>query len=201
MWATCKRWFEQYIWRFQIGKAGTALVAIGFFLDLYHKAETLYKWIEEIPAVVGLVHGWWFDPAIIVVGLGFIYWSTRKAKHEPPPKTLDERVAEAEQDILGTKAATKAHGVQIDMLISQATAIIKSQIEMMKIEGKALELSEDEIAMIQDYRRFRLRLRKAPIVTGTKAESRQWFQWRASIPEGVELVQDTAEIILPSEAR
>jgi hypothetical protein len=60
----------------------------------------------------------------------------------------------------------------------------------MKAEGKALELSDEEIDLLRAFRRFKIRLRKDGEV----------FRWQTRKPEGVQLVEDTAEVILPAEA-
>jgi hypothetical protein len=67
---------------------------------------------------------------------------------------------------------------------------VHREIEQMKEEGKALVLSEEEENMLRSFRRFKLRMRKNGEV----------FRWQTRRPEGVQLAEDTAEIILPSEA-
>jgi hypothetical protein len=64
------------------------------------------------------------------------------------------------------------------------------QIEAMKAEGKALELSDEEIKLLKAFRRFKLRMRR----------DQEIFQWIADRPAGVEVAAETAEIISPAEA-
>jgi hypothetical protein len=68
---------------------------------------------------------------------------------------------------------------------------IHQEIEAMRAEGKAYTLTEEEIAMIESFRRFKLRMRKDGEV----------FTFQTRKPEGVLLVAETAEIIHPSETR
>lgn len=72
----------------------------------------------------------------------------------------------------------------------EARARIHQEIELMKAEGKAYELTEEEERMIQSFRRFKLRMRKDVEV----------YTWQTRRPEGVQIVQETAEIIHPAEA-
>ncbi len=72
----------------------------------------------------------------------------------------------------------------------EARARVHQEIELMKTEGKALELSDEEERMLHSFRRFKLRMRKHGEV----------FTWQTRRVEGVQLVEDTAEIIHPNEA-
>jgi hypothetical protein len=67
---------------------------------------------------------------------------------------------------------------------------VEAMVEQMKAEGKAMVFSEEEERMLKEFRRFKLRMRK----------NGQIFTWQTRMPEGVQLVEDTAEIIHPSEA-
>ena len=72
----------------------------------------------------------------------------------------------------------------------EARALIHQEIESMRSEGKALTLSDEEFRLIESFRRFKLRMRKNGEV----------FTWQTRLPEGIEVVQDTAEVLLPAEA-
>jgi hypothetical protein len=72
----------------------------------------------------------------------------------------------------------------------EARSRVHEQIELMKAEGKAFELTSEEEDMIRSFRRFKLRMRKDGEV----------FTWMTRRPEGVQIVQETAEILHPSEA-
>jgi hypothetical protein len=72
----------------------------------------------------------------------------------------------------------------------QAHARVHDVIEQMKAEGSAHELSAEEEAMLLSFRRFRLRMRKVCEV----------FTWQTRKPEGIEVVQETANILHPQEA-
>lgn len=69
----------------------------------------------------------------------------------------------------------------------EARATIIAEIEAMRQEGKALTLTEEEISMLEAFRRFKLRMRKDGEV----------FKWQTRRDEGAE---DTAEIVTPYEA-
>jgi len=71
----------------------------------------------------------------------------------------------------------------------EARARVHQEIQSMKAEGKALELSDEEERMLHSFRRFKLRMRKHGEV----------FTWQTRKPEGVQLVEETAEILHPSE--
>jgi hypothetical protein len=67
---------------------------------------------------------------------------------------------------------------------------VHQEIEAMRAEGKAITLSDEEIDLLSAFRRFKLRMRKDGEI----------FTWQTRRPEGVQIVEDTAEIVLPSEA-
>lgn len=71
----------------------------------------------------------------------------------------------------------------------EARSRIHREIELMKEEGKALVLTAEEEDMLRTFRRFKLRMRKDGEV----------FTWQTRRPEGVQIVEETAEIIHPSE--
>jgi hypothetical protein len=72
----------------------------------------------------------------------------------------------------------------------EARARVHRQIEQMKAEGKAFELSAEEEELLRAFRRFKLRMRKDGEV----------FTWQTSRPEGVQIVEETAQILHPNEA-
>ena len=72
----------------------------------------------------------------------------------------------------------------------EARQIIHQQIEQMRSEGKALTLSDEEFSLLESFRRFKLRMRKDGEV----------FTWQTRRPEGVQLVEETANILHPQEA-
>lgn len=79
---------------------------------------------------------------------------------------------------------------EVDMIKKlEARSRVHQTIEAMKAEGTALELSDEEIKILHAFRRFKLRMRKDGEV----------FTWQTRRPEDVQLVEDTAEIIHPSE--
>ena len=71
----------------------------------------------------------------------------------------------------------------------EARARVHHEIELMKEEGKALVLTDEEERMLISFRRFKLRMRKQGEV----------FTWQTRKPEGVQLAEETAEIVHPSE--
>jgi len=71
----------------------------------------------------------------------------------------------------------------------KARSRIHQEIEAMRAEGKALTLTDEEIRLLESFRRFKIRMRKNGEV----------FTWQTALPNGVELVKDTAEIIHPNE--
>lgn len=72
----------------------------------------------------------------------------------------------------------------------EANSIIHQEIEQMRAEGKALTLSDEELKLLESFRRFKLRMR----------EDVEVFTWKTRKPEGVQLVTDTAELIAPEQA-
>jgi hypothetical protein len=68
----------------------------------------------------------------------------------------------------------------------EARAVIHQQIEQMK----ALTLSDEEFGLLESFRRFKLRMRKDGEV----------FTWQTRRPEGIQLVDETANILHPQEA-
>lgn len=72
---------------------------------------------------------------------------------------------------------------------AEARSSIFRELQKMRAEGKALTLTEEEENLLWSFRRFKLRMRKDGEV----------FTWQTRRPEGVQVVGETAEIILPSE--
>jgi hypothetical protein len=68
---------------------------------------------------------------------------------------------------------------------------VKQVIEEMKAEDKVLVLTEEEENMLRSFRRFKLRMRKHGEV----------FKWQTRMPEGVQIAEDTGQIVHPSEGR
>jgi hypothetical protein len=71
----------------------------------------------------------------------------------------------------------------------EAMSRVHSVIEEMKTEGKALVLTDEENQLLHSFRRFKLRMR----------DDNEVFTWRTKKPEGIQLVEDTAEILHPME--
>ena len=71
----------------------------------------------------------------------------------------------------------------------EARERVHKEIEAMKAEGKALELSDEEEQMLRSFRRFKLRMRKNGEV----------FKWQTRLPEGVALAEQTGSIVHPQE--
>ncbi len=71
----------------------------------------------------------------------------------------------------------------------EARSRVHGVIEEMKAEGKALVLTEEEENMLRSFRRFKIRMRKDGHV----------FTWQTRRPEGIQIVEETAEIIHPNE--
>lgn len=71
----------------------------------------------------------------------------------------------------------------------EARSRVHREIELMKAEGKAMELAAEEEKMLYAFRRFKLRMRKDGEV----------FTWQTRKPEGVQIVEETANIIHPAE--
>lgn len=89
---------------------------------------------------------------------------------------------------LETRAADV--GVRDSIHALEARARVAREIESMKAEGKAIALSDEEMDMLQAFRRFKLRMRK----------NGEMFTWQSRMPEGFEIVNQTAEILTPAEA-
>ncbi len=73
----------------------------------------------------------------------------------------------------------------------EARELIHREIEAMRSEGKALTLADEEFKMLESFRRFKLRMRKDGEV----------FTWQTRKPEGIQIVEETAEILHPQEVR
>lgn len=71
----------------------------------------------------------------------------------------------------------------------EARVRVSQAIEAMKAEGKAMVFSAEEEEMLWSFRRFKLRMRKDGEV----------FKWQTRRPEGVQIVDETANIIDPRE--
>jgi hypothetical protein len=71
----------------------------------------------------------------------------------------------------------------------EARSRVVNVIESMKAEGKALELTSEEENMLFAFRRFKLRMTKDGEV----------FTWQSRKPEGVQIVEETANIVHPNE--
>ena len=85
---------------------------------------------------------------------------------------------------------TRSCAVELDEIRQlEARERVRQEIEVMKAEGKALTLSDEELSMLESFRRFKLRMRRDGEV----------FTWQTRRPEGVQLVQETAEVLHPNE--
>lgn len=74
---------------------------------------------------------------------------------------------------------------------AEARARVASVIEEMKVEGKALVLTDEEENMLRSFRRFKLRMKKNGEV----------FKWQTCIPEGITIVEETGLVVHPQEVR
>lgn len=81
-------------------------------------------------------------------------------------------------------------GITDEIKKLEARARIYQEIEAMRSEGKALTLTDEEIQMLESFRRFKLRMRK----------DGETFTWQTQKPEGVQIVDETDQIVHPSEA-
>lgn len=71
----------------------------------------------------------------------------------------------------------------------EARSRVFQTIQQMKAEGKAFELSAEEEDLLNSFRRFKLRMRKDGEI----------FTWQTRKPEGVQIVDETANIVHPQE--
>jgi hypothetical protein len=81
------------------------------------------------------------------------------------------------------------HGMVDEVRKLEARSRIHQEIEAMKAEGKAFSLTDEEIRMLESFRRFKLRMRKHGDV----------FTWQTRKPDGVEIVEETGLVVHPSE--
>jgi hypothetical protein len=88
---------------------------------------------------------------------------------------------------LESRASLSAEMDEVRQLEARHRVI--SEIEKMRAEGKALTLSDEEMELLASFRRFKLRMRK----------DGETFTWQTRRPEGVEIVEETAMIVHPSE--
>ena len=70
----------------------------------------------------------------------------------------------------------------------EARERVLAEVENMKQSGEALALSDEEIKLLQSFRRFKLRMRKNGEV----------FKWQSVLP-AFEVVQETGLIADPQE--
>lgn len=77
-----------------------------------------------------------------------------------------------------------------DVRNHEAHARVRDVIAEMKREGKALVLTAEEEEMLWSFRRFKTRMRK----------SHENFTWATRRPDGVQIVEETSEVVHPSEA-
>lgn len=89
---------------------------------------------------------------------------------------------------LEKRAGASDHADEIHAL--EARARVVSEIEKMRAEGKVHVLADEEVELIASFRRFKLRMRKPA----------EMFTWQTRRPDSIELVEQTAEVILPREA-
>lgn len=68
---------------------------------------------------------------------------------------------------------------------------IHQEIEVMRAEGKALALTDEEIELLGAFRRFKVRMRK----------DGETFIWQSRLSVSVQIFEETAEIIHPREAQ
>ncbi len=94
---------------------------------------------------------------------------------------------EQKYDELERRASVSALADEIQKL--EARSRVHQEIELMKQEGKALVLTDEEERMLRAFRRFKLRMRKDGEV----------FTWQTRRPEGLQVAQDTALILDPAE--
>jgi hypothetical protein len=90
---------------------------------------------------------------------------------------------------LENRASAMTHLDEVRQL--EARLRVHQEIELMKAEGSALVLTDEEQDMLRSFRRFKLRMRKHGEV----------FNWQTQMPEGVQIAEETANILHPSEVR
>jgi len=92
-------WFASRIWSTRKGRAGTLVLSLILVLDSYSRIEAAVKMLTALPSVIFIIHTWWFNPLLILLGLGLLYWSSRQTKDRPLRKTIPERMDEAESSL------------------------------------------------------------------------------------------------------
>jgi hypothetical protein len=95
----------------------------------------------------------------------------------------EQKYAELEERAIPAEITDKVRQLE-------ARARIHQEIEAMRAEGKAYTLTDEEISLIESFRRFKLRMRKNGEV----------FTFQTRMLEGIQIVEETAQIIHPSEA-
>ncbi|HWC98572.1 MAG TPA: hypothetical protein VG456_17550 [Candidatus Sulfopaludibacter sp.] len=98
-------WFDEYVWRFRVGKAGAGLAVTGAVLDFHSRIETLFKELALMPIAAAVLQSGWTHLLLIVAGFALLVRSTRAAKDTPRPKTIEQRAGDAEVqlDVIGRK--------------------------------------------------------------------------------------------------
>ena len=95
---------------------------------------------------------------------------------------------EQRYDELERRAAQPAENDIIRQL--EARSRVRKVIDTMIESGDALTLSAEEEEMLRAFRRFKLRMRR----------DGETFKWQTRRPDGIQIVDQSAEIVHPQEA-
>lgn len=71
----------------------------------------------------------------------------------------------------------------------ESRARVIKEIEAMKAEGKALELSDEEEQMLRSFRQFKLRMKKRV----------DTFTWQTRVGDEVILAKEVGQVVHPNE--
>jgi hypothetical protein len=111
-------------------------------------------------------------------------WAAWSRLSHPEENAMQERKFEELED-----RATD-HSLPADSLKQlESRARVVHEIEAMIAEKKAFKLSDEEMDMLTSFRRFKLRMRKNGEV----------FKWQSRIPDGVQIAEETGQIVHPQE--
>jgi hypothetical protein len=123
------------------------------------------------------------------IGFGLVWAKLGGVLADTPRAAMTDNGVMQLQKYEELENRASATGVLDEIRKLEARARVHREIEAMKEEGKALVLSEEEEGMLHSFRRFKLRMRKHGEV----------FTWQTRMPEGVQIAEETANILSPQE--
>jgi hypothetical protein len=138
-------WFNRYVWQFKTGKAGTFSVLLALSLDMYSRAETLFRGMRAMiaPTAIAIAQSGWSHLILVIGGLALIYKSTVKGKDTPIPRTPEERLDDIEGQMVTTDTLTQLGKIH-DNVAGRIATLEKDRTEAIT-ERSSLNISIGEV--------------------------------------------------------